>query len=153
MSEQVGIKQGKIGKGNPPKEHQFKPGQSGNPKGRAKGVPTRSTIACKVLKMKGLPPSLVLRNLEKMYPKFFEKKGRGWSNEFLATVRLAQKAIMKGDVLAYNAIMDSAYGRAQQSLKMGFDESVGELREILEKAEKILNEHRRKDKNNKGDKS
>lgn len=34
----------KVGYGRPPKASRFKPGQSGNPKGRAKGVKNASTI-------------------------------------------------------------------------------------------------------------
>lgn len=135
MAKESGKKQGKVGKGNPPKEFQFKPGQSGNSKGRGKGIPNRSTIALNVLKMKGKLPGEILRNLEKMYPEFFKKKGEGWSNEFLATIRLAQKAIIKGDVLAYNVIMDSAYGKARQSLELGVDDTISEVKLTLVKNE------------------
>lgn len=33
-----------VGYGRPPREHQFKPGQSGNPKGRKKGAKNEKTI-------------------------------------------------------------------------------------------------------------
>jgi len=38
-----------IGKGKAPKEHQFKPGQSGNPKGRPKGSKNVNHILSKIL--------------------------------------------------------------------------------------------------------
>lgn len=38
-----------VGYGRPPKEHQFKPGQSGNPKGRKKGVKNEAAILHELL--------------------------------------------------------------------------------------------------------
>lgn len=38
------VKDYKVGKGKPPKEHQFKPGQSGNPAGKIKGTRDHKTI-------------------------------------------------------------------------------------------------------------
>jgi hypothetical protein len=41
-----------VGYGNPPREHQFKPGMSGNPKGRPKGAKNESTILRDILAQK-----------------------------------------------------------------------------------------------------
>lgn len=41
-----------VGYGRPPREHQFKPGQSGNPKGRPKGTRNEATILQDVLNRK-----------------------------------------------------------------------------------------------------
>jgi hypothetical protein len=38
-----------VGKGKPPKKHQFKPGQSGNPKGRPKGSKNVHHVLTKIL--------------------------------------------------------------------------------------------------------
>jgi uncharacterized protein DUF5681 len=46
----------KVGYGKPPKAHQFKPGQSGNPRGRPKGAKNTDTIISDLLQKK-----LVLR--------------------------------------------------------------------------------------------
>jgi hypothetical protein len=39
----------KTGYGSPPKQHQFKPGQSGNPKGRPKGAKNTATLLREIL--------------------------------------------------------------------------------------------------------
>ncbi len=41
-----------VGYGKPPKAYQFKPGESGNPKGRKKGVKNESTILRELLQHK-----------------------------------------------------------------------------------------------------
>ncbi len=41
-----------VGYGKPPKAHQFKPGQSGNPKGRPKGAKSQKTIFLEVANRK-----------------------------------------------------------------------------------------------------
>lgn len=38
-----------VGYGHPPQEHRFRPGQSGNPKGRPRGARNRSSILNRVL--------------------------------------------------------------------------------------------------------
>lgn len=41
-----------VGYGKPPRTHQFKPGQSGNPKGRPKGAKSEATILYELLHRK-----------------------------------------------------------------------------------------------------
>ena len=48
----AGGKRHDVGYGRPPREHQFKPGQSGNKKGRPKGSKNEATIINKLLNRK-----------------------------------------------------------------------------------------------------
>jgi hypothetical protein len=43
---------GKVGYGNPPKTHRFKPGRSGNPRGRPKGAKNEATILRDLMRRK-----------------------------------------------------------------------------------------------------
>jgi Family of unknown function (DUF5681) len=42
----------KVGYGRPPKEHRFKPGQSGNPSGRRKGAKSEAAMLIEILSQK-----------------------------------------------------------------------------------------------------
>lgn len=49
--EQKPREDGEVGYGRPPKEHRFKSGQSGNPKGRPKGSKNEATIFREIVEM------------------------------------------------------------------------------------------------------
>ena len=78
---------------NPPKEHQFKKGQSGNPKGRPKKIPEIDKLLADVLSE--------------------EKDGIEAAKAILMALRA--KAT-KGDVRAAEVLLDRAYGKAKQSI-------------------------------------
>ena len=131
-----GKEKGKVGYGNPPVEHQIKPGEIRNPKGRG-SIPNRSTIAKLVLNMKVSPPEEILRGLRQMYPNFFNKKSKKWTNELLASLRQTQKAIIKGDTRALEIMLDSAYGKAKESVELGSGEMPIEI--IIKKGDPTKN--------------
>jgi len=87
----------------------YKKGQSGNPKGKPKGTLNRSTIAKKWLEV------LSQEELEDGVVKWL-------SNEEAITLALIQKA-RKGDVNAYKALMDSAYGTAKDTVDINSNET------------------------------
>lgn len=80
----------------------FKKGESGNPNGRPKGAKSRSTIARKWLEVSQNLKNPITSELESL------------SQEDLMTLALIKKA-RAGDVGAYNALMDSGYGKSIQS--------------------------------------
>ena len=98
----AGKKQGG-GHSKPPEETRFKPGESGNPKGRPKGSRNRSTIARKWLEAMGQGVDLDGNEVELSY-------------EDLITLAQIKKAKESGDTAAYNALVDSAYGKARQAI-------------------------------------
>ena len=85
------------------KKHEFKKGQSGNPKGRPKGSLNRSTIARRWLETtkKGKNP--------------ITGEDEILTQEDVITLALIRKA-MDGDVSAYKALMDSGYGTAKDTI-------------------------------------
>mgnify|MGYP006103940783 FL=1 len=94
-----------MSKDNPIKNHQYKSGESVNLNGRSKG-------------------SLGGKKVVKEYLAFLQEEVNPLtgikellSNEDMITLALIHKA-KKGDVNAYKALMDSAYGAVKQSLEL-----------------------------------
>lgn len=91
------MEEGVVGYGKPPKEHQWKAGQSGNPAGYPVGVPNRGTVLKRMLGLKAAytqPDGTLIDG----------------TAEDMINMAMIAKASM-GDVPAYNAIMDSVYGK------------------------------------------
>lgn len=87
-----------VGKGKPPVEHQFKPGQSGNPKGMAKGHKNFRTRL------------LELAEKEIDYKDLGNNKQRMRAGDALTTALFA-KAIFKGDTQAAKIILEQSDGK------------------------------------------
>lgn len=104
-------------------KHQFKKGESGNPKGRPKGAKNRSTIAKKWLKVIQKKENVLTGELEKL------------SFEDLMTLAQIQKAIEDKDVQSYKALMDSAFGGVIQQNDMNLNIEKGNLPEWLNDSE------------------
>ena len=86
------------------KHTQFKKGQSGNPKGRTKGSLNRATIVKKWLEAARKQENILTGEIEFL------------TEEDCITLAAIAKARL-GDVQAYKALMDSAYGQAKQEIK------------------------------------
>ena len=90
---------------NPQNLKPFKKGQSGNPKGRPKGVLNSATRLKRILE---------LTNKKK-------NKGTGEMEDFTVSEQMDMALISKalvGDVTAYREIMDRLEGKAKQSLEV-----------------------------------
>lgn len=79
------------GYGDPPKESQFKPGQSGNPKGQPRKTPEIEELLAEVLGEDGSEAKLIIQALI--------------------------KKAKKGDVRAAEVVFDRAFGKAKQFIK------------------------------------
>ena len=91
-------------KGNPNiSEHGFKPGESGNPNGRPKGTRNRSTIVKQWLEVEQKAKNPISGKEEVL------------EQQDLITLALLKKA-REGDVQAFKELMDSAYGKLNQTL-------------------------------------
>lgn len=117
MSNTDGGRDYEIGYGKPPKQHQFKPGQSGNPKGRPKGT-------------KNLKTDLFEELAEKL------TVTEGGRTLKLSKQRVMLKALMakaaKGDVRAANTVIDLVRSYAVPETSSGEEELSLEDEAILE---------------------
>ena len=83
-----------------------------NTEGRPAGARSRSTIAKQVLSMNAILPNEIMLILKRIYPDISDKM----TSEEIATIVMVGNAISKGDVNAYKAVMDSAYGAPKQDI-------------------------------------
>lgn len=110
--------------GFPHDGEKFKEGQSGNPSGRPKGSRNRSTVAREMLDLiiKDVDPLTVIGKgdvaeiaaalgLSEEETQLIESN----AEEFITLAMIAQAKA--GDVAAYKALMDSAYGTPKQTLE------------------------------------
>ena len=89
----------------------FEKGKSGNPTGRPKGSKNRSTIIREMLDM--------------MVQVKDDNGDEVWqSNEYRMVQAILTKAIEKGDVSAFNSIMDNVYGKLKDTVDMNTTEQV-----------------------------
>ena len=122
------------------KPYEFKKGQSGNPKGKPKGIRNRATIARKILDMVGILPEKAFAKLKELYPSI----EKNMTVEEIMSITMANKAISKGDHNAYNALMDSGHGKAPQAHELtGADGGPIQTQEILSK-DQLVDEAKRR---------
>lgn len=99
--------------GNP--EKQFKPGQSGNPNGRPKGICYFSEAAREMLSSQEI-------NIEYTFPKGGEEVTRKFhlktsaASFHHAIIAAIMRECLDGNVPAFTALSDRAYGKPAQSL-------------------------------------
>lgn len=85
-------------------KHNFKPGESGNPKGRPKGAKNKRTMVRDVLSLSAVMPNAKFTELKKLYPDI----DNSMSAAEVMTIAQISKAIVKSDTAAYKAVMDYA---------------------------------------------
>jgi hypothetical protein len=84
------------------------PGQSGNPKGKKKGSKNRSTITRMLLETQIRLPEHISNKLKEVFPTIPEET----SAEYIMVLGQIAKAVSSWDTMAFNAVFDSAYGKA-----------------------------------------
>lgn len=113
-----------VGYGKPPKKHQFKPGKSGNPKGRPKGTRNFNTDLDEILRKK--------------IPVTKDGTRKNVSTQLAALMRLADKAL-KGDGPSLSKFLDLAKQRGDEQEMQASERKLSkEENDILERFEDDL---------------
>ena len=87
----------------PPEEYRWKPGESGNPEGRKKGLRNRETVVREIMETMTDEKNPLTRKAEKH------------DQQFWVTLALLLKA-RKGDLSAWDKLMDSMHGKLPDRL-------------------------------------
>lgn len=116
-----------VGYRKPPKHAQFRPGQSGNPKGRKKGTKSMKTLAQKTLTAKvavrtGKGPKQMMR-IEALLHKMVELGMKGNPRALLALFSMYQSAVPE--------IVGTDMGQVTQPLSESDEAALAALKEIL----------------------
>lgn len=98
----------------------FKPGQSGNPKGRPKGVKTLSTILREHLSREARK-YVKARDGSITYGENIKIDGKAVKYQELFIIRIMDKAIEKGDYKFAEMIFDRMEGKPKQRIEMPKD--------------------------------
>lgn len=95
----------KIGKGKPPKDAQWQKGQSGNPKGKEPGTKNRATRLKYWLEVQTKEENPLTSKAEEL-------------SQEDAIILAAIKEAKGGNINAFNAIMDSVYGKLKETVQI-----------------------------------
>lgn len=121
-----------IGKGKPPKEHQFPPGKSGNPNGRPKGSKNVHQVLSKVLKEKitvtDAGKKMVVEKLEAAMRALVNKSFEGQPQ----SLKLLIEVMKDGDDAIQQPVEDQFY-----------DDDYANLMEELDWIEEVRNAHKK----------
>ena len=96
----------------------FNKGESGNPAGRPKGSKNRATVARKYLDLISKQKNGLTGEVEEL------------SQEEVITLAMLTKA-SKGDVNAYKAVMDSAFGQPKQTTDTNLSVSDFDVKDLF----------------------
>ncbi len=125
VNDKAGSNQGeyKVGDKKPPKEHRFKKGQSGNPKGKPKG--TLSVVAALKKKLQEIPddPS--------------NKERRSYLD--ILILKIIKKAITGEDVAMIKDIIDRVDGKPKQPIEADIS-LTSQAKEGAEKLNDLIND-------------
>lgn len=96
------------------KKHEFKKGESGNPKGRPKGSKNRSTTAKKWLEISTFAKNPITGETEELTLE---------DQMTLALIQLAKEG-KRESVSAYEKLMDSAFGKPSQQIDHSVEQGI-----------------------------
>lgn len=104
----------KVGRGKPPKEHQFKPGQSGNPNGSRAHDPEKQAIKKLTQAELSEIANLVLKGDVEELRELKDNDKETVLKRMVASVAI--RIISKGDMFAFDTLLDRLIGKVKKQV-------------------------------------